>query len=795
MAILNNNHVKVRPPVAVSNNSRVVLERRYLKKNDDGEAIETPEELFGRVANNIAQAERRYAGQDPEHAADQWEDRFYRIMASMEFMPNSPTLMNAGRDLQQLSACFVLPVDDSIEGIFESIKHTALIHKSGGGTGFSFSRVRPEGDRVKSTMGVASGPVSFLKIFDCATEQIKQGGTRRGANMGILAVDHPDVESFITMKSDMVTLTNFNISVAVTEEFMQAVERGESYALRSPRTGEPVGTRDAREMFDRMVTNAWRNGDPGLIFIDRINASESNPTPKYGRIEATNPCGEEPLFPYESCNLGSINLAMFVKEVDGKKTIDYAHLGEVVDVTVRFLDNVIDMNRYPIPQIQEWSHKMRRIGLGVMGFADLLFQLKVPYNSEEGVRLGQEVMGFIQQRSNQASIALAAERNVYPAWEDSIHKDAGLRYRNCNRTVIAPTGTISIIADCSSGIEPIFALAFVRQHFLDPKDPSKRTQLTDVNDYFLRVAKEEGFHSEELMQYLAEGGKLADRPEVPEWVKQVYVTAHDISPEWHVRMQAAFQRHTDNAVSKTINFPFDATVEDVMNAYRLAYEEGCKGITIYREGSRDWSVLSHAKKEEESGTEEGEGTASLDLLPPSSGTPSATPYRRRLPNERQSITHKFTVGGQEGYLTVGLFDDGTPGEIFIKISKEGSTVSGLMDTMAVLTSMTLQYGVPLEDLVRKLKNTRFEPYGPAANREIPFATSLVDYIYRWLEIKFVPADQRGGNGHTVDVVSDVPIVPLDASNSSGVGCPECGSILAYQEGCLVCRSCGYSTCS
>ncbi|MFQ5880707.1 MAG: adenosylcobalamin-dependent ribonucleoside-diphosphate reductase, partial [Dehalococcoidia bacterium] len=552
-----NSKPKVYAPVAVSDNARVVLERRYLAKDEAGQVIETPEELFARVAHNVAQAELLYQPLEDADAVARWEERFYRVMADLSFMPNSPTLMNAGRELQQLSACFVLPVADSIDGIFESVKHTALIHKSGGGTGFAFSRVRPEGDRVKSTMGVASGPVSFLKIFDCATEQIKQGGTRRGANMGILAVDHPDIEKFIAMKGDMVTLTNFNISVAATEQFMEAVAKGEELELVNPRTGQVVARKDARQMFDTMVQNAWRNGDPGLIFIDRINGSESNPVPKYGRIEATNPCGEEPLFPYESCNLGSINLAKFVRRGNSRiapaNQIDWQRLGQVVTTCVRFLDNVIDMNRYPIPQIEEMSKKMRRIGLGVMGFADLLFQLRIPYDSEEGLKLGEEVMAFIQRTANEASLRLAEERGVYPAWEDSIHKEVGahghapLRYRNCNRTVIAPTGTISIIADCSSGIEPLFALAFTRTHYLDAKDPSAGTQLIEVNEAFQRVAKEEGFYSDELIEYLAEGSHLAERPEVPEWVKKVFVTAHDITPEWHVRMQAAFQRHTDNA--------------------------------------------------------------------------------------------------------------------------------------------------------------------------------------------------------------------------------------------------------
>ena len=483
---------KPRKPVALSENARVVLERRYLARDDSGRSIETPEGMFGRVAANVAQAELKYTPLgDPQDVA-LWEERFYNLMADLDFLPNSPTLMNAGRDLQQLSACFVLPITDSIEGIFESIKHTALIHKSGGGTGFSFSRLRPEGDRVQTTMGVASGPVSFMKVFDSATEAIKQGGTRRGANMAILSVTHPDIDKFITMKSDMHTLTNFNISVAVTEPFMEAVEKNEDYDLVNPHSGRVVGKRNARRIFQIMIENAWKNGDPGIVFIDRIN--RDNPTPQLGQIEATNPCGEQPLLPYESCNLGSINLSRFVK--DG--TIDWERLGETVPLCIRFLDNVIDQNAYPIPQIEEATKLTRKVGLGVMGFHDLLLQLRIPYNSEEALKLGEQLMEFIQKKANEASLALGQQRGAFPAWEGSIYDRDGRtdgpsgRYRNATRTTIAPTGTLSIIADCSSGIEPLYALAFTRTHYLDAKDPSTGTHLIEVNDAFRRLAKEEG---------------------------------------------------------------------------------------------------------------------------------------------------------------------------------------------------------------------------------------------------------------------------------------------------------------
>ena len=775
-------------PARLADNARVVLERRYLQKDAEGEVVETPEGLFRRVAHNLAQGEARF-GADAGRVVEV-EAQFYDTMTRLDFLPNSPTLGNAGRPLQQLAACFVLPVPDSIEGIFETIKHTAMIHQSGGGTGFAFSRLRPEGSMVASTAGVASGPVSFMKVFDGATEAIKQGGTRRGANMGILAVDHPDIEKFIEIKSDMTTLTNFNISVAVTERFMRAVERDEEYDLWDPHEKKVAGHKRARQIFDKLVYNAWKNGDPGLVFIDRINAD--HPTPALGPIESTNPCGEQPLMPYESCNLGSLNLANFAVHHSNGWQVDWDQLGATIPACVRLLDNVIEMNRYPIPEIEEMTKKTRKIGLGVMGFADLLMRLGVPYDSEEAIQWAERLQSFIQRKANAASIALAEERGVFPAWEESIFNTQPERfpdrprYRNSTRTTIAPTGTLSIIADCSSGIEPVFALAYMRQHYLDRKDPTKPTKLTEVNDLFLETSKERGFYSDELMDFLATGGRLADRTEVPDDAKRVFVTAHDIAPEWHVRIQAAFQRHTDNAVSKTINFGHEASVEDVQRAYMLAYRERCKGITIYRDGSRDLQVLSHqgVQKVDQS------GEITAIIIPPQ--TVDARPQRQRLPDERQSLTHKFTVGGQEGYLTVGLYEDGKPGEVFIKVSKQGSTVNGLMDTIALLTSIALQYGVPLESLADKCKGSRFEPSGMTANPELPTASSLVDYMFRYLEYKFV-AD--GGSAHRQlplwsGKVENVDVVPVQ----SGMGCPECGSLLHYAEGCLICRSCGFTRC-
>lgn len=816
----------------LSDNARVVLEGRYLARDADGAVMETAEGLFRRVARNIAEAEANFGSAGTaEKRVREAEAAFYGLMASLRFLPNSPTLGNAGRPIQQLAACFVLPVEDSMEGIFDSLKDTALIHQSGGGTGFAFSRLRPAGDIVSSTGGIASGPVSFMRVYDAATESIKQGGTRRGANMAILSVEHPDIEAFIDVKSDMTALQNFNISVAVTERFMEAVERDDEYALLNPRTGEERGRRRARDIFKCIVANAWQNGDPGIVFLDRIN--RDNPTPLLGRIEATNPCGEQPLLPYESCNLGSLNLLKFVRETartrarsrngaNGVRSkpaveIDWDALAAAIPVAVRFLDNVIEQNKYPIPEIEAMTKQTRKIGLGVMGWADLLFALRIRYDSEEAIDLAGQVASFIQQHADAASEALAKERGTFPAWPGSVYDPAagdprgGHRYRNSTRTTIAPTGTLSIIADCSGGIEPAFALAFMRQHFLDRDNPSQVTQLPEVNRTFASVAREEGFGSDELMTFLAEGGELGEREDVPQWAKNIFRTSHDIAPEWHVRMQAAFQRHTDNAVSKTINFRHDSTVDDIERAYMLAYREGCKGITVYRDGSRHLQVLSHATAR---GPEQAEAAAAefaLGLETVLSGHPAPTgstaprppgaPYRRHLPDERRSLTHKFRVGEQEGYLTVGLYDDGTPGEIFVNISKEGSTIRGLMDSVALLTSVALQYGVPLRNLVDKFRGVHFEPAGLTGNGDVPTASSLVDYIFRWLEARFIAgsatpsADQRPSTvpEKNAATAAQTPASATTAT-STGMGCPKCGSILVFAEGCFLCRSCGFSRC-
>jgi ribonucleoside-diphosphate reductase alpha chain len=743
--------VKLQKEIATSgltDTARQVLERRYLLRDNHGKVKETPDEMFRRVAKAIAAAELIY---DPKADVKATAEEFYRLMFGLEFLPNSPTLMNAGKALGQLSACFVLPVDDSMESIFDAVKYTALIHKSGGGTGFSFSRLRPENDVVGSTGGVASGPVSFMRAFDTVTDVTKQGGTRRGANMGIMNIDHPDIMKFIEAKKEMTALTNFNISVALTSEFMEAVKNGDNYDLINPRTKEKVKELNAKEVFDKIVDMAWRTGDPGIVFIDRINAV--NPTPHLGKIESTNPCGEQPLLPYESCNLASINLAKMMKKKGAAYEIDYPGLAQTIKTAVRFLDNVIDVNKFPLPQIEEMTRKTRKIGLGIMGFADMLVMLGVPYNSPEALNVAEELMRFINEEAIKASVELGKERGVFPAFKGSIYDvEDGPRVRNATRTTIAPTGTLSMIAGCSSGIEPLFALSYTKT-VLDG------TPFVEVNPYFKEAAMKGDFYSEELMKQLAEGAHLSEIKGIPDKIKHVFVTAHEITPEWHVKMQAAFQRSTDNAVSKTINFPREATREDVARAYMLAYEEGLKGITIYRDRSRDTQVLTTGKKEKKAEEE------------------AITRSPRKRPAETKGTITKVNTGCGNLYITVA-YDDKGIFEVFSTLGKSGACAVAQLEAICRLITLALRSGVDVAQVVKQLRGIRCPSISWEGGKSI---LSCADAIASVLE-KHVNSDNK-------PELEDYGL----AKNMAGQ-CPECSNMLVFSEGCYHCPACGYTKC-
>lgn len=772
-------------------NAIKVLERRYLTKDIEGNVIETPEDMFKRVAKHIAQADKIY---DESADIEDTENVFLDMMTNLEFIPNSPTLMNAGRELGQLSACFVLPIEDSMEGIFDAIKNAALIHKSGGGTGFSFTRLRPRGSSVKSTGGVASGPISFMKVFNSATEAVKQGGTRRGANMGILRVDHPDIMEFIKCKQDTSEITNFNISVGLTEKFMEAVEKGESYELIDPHTKQPVSSLNAKEVFDNIVSMAWNNGEPGIIFLDRIN--KANPTPGLGEMESTNPCGEQPLLPYESCNLGSINLVKMIKKNGLKYELDYARLGETVDKAVHFLDNVIDVNKYPLEEIDNMTKSTRKIGLGIMGFADILFYLGLPYNSDEAVELAEKIMEFIDKRSKKKSSELAAQRGTFPAYEKSIFKANGIELRNSTTTTIAPTGTISIIAGASSGIEPLFAISFVRNVMDNDK-------LVEVHPYFEEVAKERGFYSDELMERIASEGTLAHIDEIPEDVKNVFVTAHDISPIWHIKMQAAFQNHVDNAVSKTVNFKHEATKEDVEEVYTLAYKLGCKGVTIYRDGSRQDQVLSTAKKEESKKDKEQNNENAIKP--------------RMRPAITQGMTEKVRIGCGNLYITVNYDENGIC-EVFTNVGRAGGCPSQ-SEATSRLVSIALRSGMDVKSVVEQLKGIRCHSTlrQRGTNKDIK-VLSCPDAIGKALERvmnTYVDEEHPTVNDIAMEIeretknISDscccapnneilgegeISVSLETKPQSKGNTCPECGNGLEHEGGCVICRSCGFSKC-
>jgi ribonucleoside-diphosphate reductase alpha chain len=804
----------------LSQNAITVLERRYLLKDDQGKPIERPEDLFWRVARTIAEPDQRYGAS--ARAVEGLADTFFELMATRVWMPNSPTLMNAGRPLGQLSACFVLPVDDCLSngksGIYDTLRAMALVHQSGGGTGFSFSRLRPKNDVVRSTMGVASGPVSFMKLYDASTDVVKQGGTRRGANMGILRVDHPDILEFIACKEDLSQVTNFNISVAVTDAFMRAVEEGTSYELIHPRSGQAVGRLDAREVFRKIVHGAWKTGEPGVYFIDRAN--HYNPVPHLGSYEATNPCGEQPLLPYDVCNLGSVNLGLFVKDGD----VDWERLRTVVHLCTHFLDNVIDANKYPLPEIDALAQRIRRIGLGVMGWADLLVRLGIPYDSDEGVALGRRVMEFVDEEAKAASEKLAEQRGVFSEWERSIWgPDATCargakgerirpmrRLRNCNLTTVAPTGTISIIAGCSSGIEPLFAVAFMRNQ--------AGVLMPDVNEDFVALAKQEGWYSDALMQQIAAAGHI-HFDQVPAKWHRVFVTAHDVTPEWHIQMQAAFQEFTDSAISKTCNFANDASEEYVEKIYRYAYKLGCKGVTVYRDGAREMQVLSTGAtpkrvQEPAAGHDalaealgriaelDAELARTRDRLHDAEAENLQRRAKRSRPDLLKGATRRIETPLGTMYVNITEDDKGQPFEVFISLGKAGGALMADVEAIGRLISLALRSGIPMREVyrqVRGISSDRVVGLGPNKVLSVPDAIGIA--IEKWMQEKQgVQQDLLAGSGTAAPVRLSVAGPEGTAVGRSGeaqdfIGaCPDCGSQLAFIEGCAKCHVCGFSEC-
>jgi len=805
-----------------------VLEERYLLKDENGKVVETPEEMCWRVAWEVASSEARW-GKTRQEVKSIARD-FYKLLISHEFLPNSPTLMNAGTgNGLQYSACFVLPVEDSIEGIFDALKYQALIHKSGGGTGFAFSRLRPKGSRVRSSSGTASGPVSFMRVFDAATNEVKQGGKRRGANMGILRVDHPDILEFIHCKEDG-GITNFNISVAITDEFMLALEKGEEYQLRDPRNGEVVGKLSARKVFEEIAQAAWRTGDPGLVFIDRQNESPANPVPDLGPIEATNPCGEQPLYPFDACNLGSIFLTYFVDKK--RKDVDWERLKKVTKMAVRFLDDVIEVNPYPLEQIRKTVFAIRRIGLGVGGWADMLIELGIPYNSYQALDLAEKVMKFIQEEAVAETQALAEERGPFPLWRFSIYSKDKPR-RNSTVTTIAPTGTISIIANASSGIEPLFAVAY--QHIV--KDKHIDRKLTFFNPKFEEIMKRNGIFTEEIRNKVAEKGVIQEIKEIPEEIRKIFITAHEIDFSWHVKMQAAFQKYTENAVSKTINMPHHAQVDDIREAYSLSWKTNCKGITVFRDGCKSEQVLNLGI----------EKTKQEELIDPLIPRPFGV----------KGITYRVKTSVGTAFITLNQNDEGEPFEVFINIGKAGSDVSAMAHALARTISVSLRFrdGVTpkqkAKEIAEKLEGiSGRRVFGFGANKilSLPDAVAYVLTTHFGFKLSqdsrsLAPGNGEFNNGQSngesskhfelgakPDLAGAVMLAQspaqqdfassenddhTTASAESGLAprefpeqlslnhvaykigdiCPSCGaSSFVYEEGCSKCFSCGYSEC-
>jgi ribonucleoside-diphosphate reductase alpha chain len=818
-------------PASLSQNARTVLEKRYLVRDEKGKPVESAEELFWRVATVVAEADRRYGASEATVSAV--AEEFYRLMTQQRFVPNSPTLMNAGRPLGQLSACFVLPVADALSngqnGIYDTLRAMALIHQSGGGTGFSFSRLRGKGSMVRSTTGVASGPVSFMKLYDASTDAVKQGGTRRGANMGILRVDHPDIMDFITCKEDLTQVTNFNISVAVTDAFMQAVHEGTSYDLIDPSSGNTVGQLEARVVWDKMIEGAWRTGEPGCFFIDEAN--RYNPVPHLGSYEATNPCGEQPLLAYDVCNLGSINVGHYAK--GGK--MDWDALRRDVHLSTHFLDNIIDVNKYPLPEIDQLSKRIRRIGLGVMGFADALVRVGIPYDSEQGIEFGRQLMQFVDTEAKNESERLAHARGPFPEWARSIwgpdataaRNALGERIRpmqmlrNCNVTTVAPTGTISIIAGCSSGIEPLFAVAFMRNQ--------AGVLMPDINEDFVAVAKREGWYSDALMERIAALGHI-HLPEVPERWQRVFVTAHDITPEWHVRMQAAYQDYTDSAISKTTNFPNAASMADVRAIYELAYELRCKGVTVYRDGSRDNQVLSTGATAKATAERKGvsddvkraladlrgelaEKDVELETLRKSLYDSESENLNRRAKRARPDRLRSTSIRKDTplGTMYVHISEDerGQPFEVFISLGKAGGSATADAEAMGRLISLALRSGIPLMEIHRQLRgisSDRAVGLGPNKVLSVPDAVGAA--LYEWHQDKqgvqqeLIRDPREAGQAPKSEQIAvatssgaEQMAMRFDDGAQAFIGtCPDCGSQLEYAEGCVKCHVCGFSEC-
>ena len=719
-----------------SSNAQIVLEKRYLKKDAEGKVVETPEEMFARVAHHVAQGDRHWA---KSGIIAQTEKKFLQMLSNLWFLPNSPTLMNAGNRLGQLAACFVLPIEDSMESIFDAVKHTAIIHKSGGGTGFAFSHIRPANDTVSTTAGVSSGPLSFLTVFDAATEAVKQGGTRRGANMGVLQVDHPDIEAFITAKNNSDGLTNFNLSVAVTRAFLDALENQGDYDLINPRNNQLVRRLSARKVFDLIVESAWNSGEPGLIFIDRINAD--NPTPTLGRVDATNPCGEQPLLPYESCTLGSVNLA---RMVTANKVL-FSRLKRTVHAAVHFLDNVIEINQYPLPAIEKMSKQTRKIGLGVMGFADMLIKLNIAYDSPAALEQAEAVMAFIHREARAASADLGRRRGNFPAYVGSVFNQPQTPYmRNATVTTIAPTGTISILAGTSSGIEPLFAVAQAR-HVLNDQS------LPEIHPLFLQLAKKKGFLTADLIQEVAQKGSIVGMEAIPEAVQRLFRTAHDISPLWHVQMQAAFQKHTDNAVSKTVNFPASAGPEEVAQAFLAAAKMDCKGITIYRYGSRQNQVLKMGSLKSES---------EQKIAP------------RPRPQRTCGVTERISTGCGKLYVTINSDEQGTC-EVFAQMGKTGGCASSQIEAAGRLISLALRSGVKVEAIIKQMSGIRCPSPAWQNSKMVLSCPDAMSQVLKRVTLTNVQEEPAQANGV----------------------CPDCGSSLVHEEGCLNCHLCGFSKCS